>query len=111
MNLDTQQALLRIKGAARAMREEAEAASTKGIQIEPVALNHYAALLDKARDTLEFEQSCSLTNDDTIWLKTVMDSLAGCVKRAEKSGYPISVSEIRAVMSVVNDARVQGGAQ
>ena len=111
MNFDTQQALLRIKGAARAMREEAEAASTKGIQIEPVALNHYAALLDKARDTLEFEQSCSLTNDDPIWLKTVMDSLAGCVAFAEKTGYPISVSEIRAVMSVVNDARVQGGGQ
>ena len=111
MNFDTQQALLRIKGTARAMREEAEEASTKGIQIEPVALNHYAALLDKARDTLEFEQSCRLTNDDTIWLKAVMDNLAGCVAFAEKTGYPITVSEIRAVMSVVNGARVQGGAQ
>ncbi|WP_372374225.1 hypothetical protein ACDI10_09900 [Vreelandella venusta] len=53
MNFHIKQALLRIKGTARAMREDAEAARTKSIHIEPAALDHYAAMLDKALDTLE----------------------------------------------------------
>lgn len=111
MNFDTQQALLRIKGMSRAMREEAEMARTKDTPIEPVALDHYAAMLDKSRDTLEFEHAQSLTKDDTVWLKTVMKSLARCVAGAEKTGGMISAGDIKAVIDVVNDAKKQGGAQ
>ncbi|WP_249976103.1 hypothetical protein [Vreelandella olivaria] len=111
MSNHTQQALLSLTGIVRTLREEAEEARTNGAQIEPVALEHHAALLDKARDAVAFEYEQRLTNDDTVWLKTVMKSLARCVKSAEKTGCTIGMSEIRAVIEVVNDARVQGGAQ
>lgn len=111
MSFDTQQALLHIKGMARTLREEAKEARTKGTLIEPIALDHYAAMLNKSRDTLEFEYAQSLTTDDSVWLKTVMKSLARCVADAEKTGTMISAGEIKAVIEVVNDAKKQGGAQ
>lgn len=111
MSFSIQSALLRIKVAARAMHEEAESASARGVHIEPAALEHYADLLDKARATLEFEQSGSLTWDDTVWLKTVLKSLARSVATAEATGGMISVGEIRGVIEVVNEAKTQGGDQ
>ncbi|MGP9696194.1 hypothetical protein ACT3UG_01145 [Halomonas sp. AOP27-A1-34] len=110
MNFDTQQALLAVKGIARAMREDAESARNNSVQIEPVALDHYASMLDKARDTLEAGYADSLTKDDTIWLKTVLKSLARSVATAEASGSMISVGEIRAVIEVVDEAKRPGGA-
>lgn len=111
MTHQTKQALLNLQGIVRTLREEATDARTKEWPIEPVALEHYANLLDKARDTLAFEHEQRLTNDDTAWLKTVLKSLARCVATAEATGGMISVGEIRGVIEVVNDAKTQGGAE
>lgn len=111
MSQHTQQSLLNLQGIVRTLREEASEARTKGWQIEPTVLEHYAALLDKARDTLAFEHAQRVTNDDAAWLKTIMKSLADCVKYAEARGGAISASEIRALIEVVDEERVQGGAK
>ena len=116
MSQHTQQALLSLQGIVRTLREEASEARTKHRQIEPVALEHYAALLDKARETLAFEHEQRLTNNDTVWLKTIMKSLALCIQGAKETGSTITAGEIRTLMDVVsmevvNEARGQGGAQ
>ncbi len=111
MSQHIQQSLLSLQGIVRTLREEASEARTKGWQIEPVALEHYAALLDKARDTLAIDHAQRVTNNDAAWLRTLMKLMADCVKRAEARGGAISVGEIRALIEVIEQERVQGGAQ
>ena len=111
MNFFIQSALLRIKGAARAMHEEAEAASKLGAHIEPASLEYYAELLDRAAVTLEFEQSGSLTWDDSVWLKSIIKSLERSVATAEAAGEMISADEMRSLIETVNKTKTQGGAQ
>ena len=48
--------LLALKGISRTLREEADDARKHNASISPEALEHYAALLDKARTKLEAQQ-------------------------------------------------------